>query len=298
MKLGYIGLGKMGYNMVQRLLEKGHQVVVFNKTSAKVKDIVKEGAEGADSIEGLVKKLESPRTIWVMVPHDVVDDVIEELVIHLDKGDRIIDGGNSHYKESMRRAESMRERGFEYIDVGVSGGPSGARNGASLMVGGKKEIYDGLEQLFSDLALKNGFGYMGNHGAGHFVKMVHNGIEYGMMQAIGEGFELMNKSDFNLDLDNVAQVYNNGSVVESSLTKWLSDAFIESGTELEGISGSVDQSGEGLWTTETAREMGVSIPIIDGSVKFRTESQKKPSYAGKVVSALRNQFGGHSVSEK
>lgn len=296
MSIGYIGLGKMGYNMVLRLLEKGRDVVVFNKTEGKIKEIAKRGAIAAFSLEELVSQLSAPRTIWIMVPHNAVDDVLGELTPNLQEGDTVIDGGNSPYKESMRRGKELQEKGIHFLDVGVSGGPSGARNGACLMIGGERNEYEKLEPLFKDIATDNGYGYMGRSGAGHFVKMVHNGIEYGMMQAIAEGFEVMKKSDFDLNLTKVADVYNHKSVIESRLVGWLKNAFEEHGENLDDISGSVSQSGEGMWTVETAKELGVPVPIIEGALQFRIDSQKNPSYTGRVVSALRNQFGGHKVN--
>lgn len=302
MQIGYVGLGKMGYNMVLRLLEKGHDVVAFDLSSETVNKISKEGAKGINSLKELVDSLEKPRTVWLMVPSGKpVDNVIfgeGNLVNLLEKGDVIIDGGNSFYKDTIRRGKDLEKKGIDFLDAGVSGGPEGARNGASIMVGGDKNIYKRLEQLFKNLTVKDGYDRMGPSGAGHFVKMVHNGIEYGMMQAIGEGFEIMKKAPFKLDLKKVAEVYSRGTVVESRLIDWLKSAYEQSGEDLEEISGSVAQTGEGLWTTQTAKELGVSAPIIEGSVNFRKESEKNPSYTGKVLSALRNQFGHHEVKKK
>ncbi len=295
-KIGYIGLGKMGKNMVLRLLEKDWSIVAFNRSPESTKEVEKMGAEGAYSLKELVGKLEAPRLIWLMVPHQVVDDVLEDLIPLLSEGDTVIDGGNSNYNETLRRAKELEEKNINFMDAGVSGGPSGARNGACSMMGGSKELFDKYEKLFSDISAPHAYGYMGASGAGHFVKMVHNGIEYGMMQAIGEGFEVLKKSDFNLDLIEVSKIYNNRSVIESRLTKWLQNAYEQHGEELSDISGKVSASGEGLWTVETAKKLNVPVPIIEGSLKFREESQKNPSYTGQVVSALRNQFGGHEVS--
>lgn len=296
MKLGYIGLGKMGFNMVQRLLGKNHKVVVFDKNKDAVKKISRLGAKPADSLKFLASALKPPRLVWLMVPHGAVDGAIKELTHLLQKGDIVIDGGNSNYKESMRRAMKLQKREINFLDAGVSGGPSGARNGACIMVGGKKEIFKKCEKLFKDLSVKNGCGYMGKSGSGHFVKMVHNGIEYGMMQALAEGFSLMKVSDFNLDLEKIAGLYNHKSVIESRLTGWLKDTFEKYGRDLKKISGSVSHSGEGLWTVKEANKLGIPVPIIKEALKFRVESQKNPSYAGQILSALRNQFGGHEVS--
>jgi len=298
MKLGYIGLGKMGMGMVQNMIEHGHEVVATNRSKEPVDVAVGYGAVGAYSYEELVANLEAPRTIWLMVPWQSVDEVIGEMLPLLTEGDTIIDGGNSPYKETIRRAQEITSKGINFMDVGVSGGPSGARAGACMMVGGTKEDFLRYEQLIKDSSLTDGYGYMGGHGAGHFVKMVHNGIEYGMMQAIGEGFEVMQKApEFTIDLTEVARVYNTGSVIESRLVGWLHKAFLEEGESLQNISGEVKHSGEGLWTVEAAKRNGVPVPIIEGSLEFREASQGNPSYTGQVVSALRNQFGGHDVKK-
>jgi 6-phosphogluconate dehydrogenase len=297
MKLGYIGLGKMGSNMVERLLEKGHEVSVFDTNNKALEAIAKKGATSNTTLQELINSITAPRTIWIMVPHNVVDVVLRDLSQYLSHGDIVIDGGNSFYKESIRRAKDMTERGVEYLDVGVSGGPSGARNGACLMVGGKKELYERTENLFRDIAAERAYGYMGKSGAGHFVKMVHNGIEYGIMQSIAEGFAVMKKSDYKLNLEKIADVYNHESVISSRLVGWLETAYEKYGDELEVISGSIAQSGEGAWTLQTAKELGIPVPVIEESVKFRLASAEKPSYTGKIVSALRNQFGGHDVKK-
>jgi len=298
MKLGYIGLGKMGFNMVERLLQKGHDVVVFGRNEKVVKDIKKRGADPASSIQVLISVLPLPRIIWLMIPYQAVEGVLKELVPYLDEGDTIIDGGNSFFKDSMRRARELEEKNVHFLDVGVSGGPGGARNGACIMVGGEKAVYKKFKELFRDLSARKGYAYMGKSGAGHFVKMVHNGIEYGMMQAIAEGFAIMKASPFDLDLMNVAEIYNHRSVIESRLVGWLKNAFDEYGQDLEDVSGSVAHTGEGAWTVETAKELEIPAPIIEGALNFRIESQKNPSYAGRILSALRNQFGGHEVIGK
>ena len=297
MILGYIGLGKMGFGMVSRLLEKGHKVVAFDPNAEAVKKISAEGAKGAGSIAELISLLPAPRTVWVMVPHQAVDGVLSEIIPLLGVGGTIIEGGNSPYKESIRRAKEIEAKGIGFLDAGVSGGPGGARNGACVMVGGRKELFDKYEALFRDISVDNGYGYMGKSGAGHFVKMAHNGIEYGMMQAIAEGFEVMKKSDFELDLRKVADLYNHGSVVESHLVEWLKEGFEKYGEDLGEISGKVSHSGEGLWTVEAAKELGVPAPIIEGALQFRVDSQKNPSYTGQLLSAMRNMFGGHEVKK-
>jgi 6-phosphogluconate dehydrogenase len=298
MKIGYIGLGKMGFNMAELLLEKGHSIVVFNRSPEPVQRIAARGAKPADSIRALVNALATPRLIWIMVPHQAVDAVLNELAPLLAQGDTIIDGGNSPYKESIRRFQELQAKGIDFLDAGVSGGPAGARTGACIMVGGRREVYQRFEKLFQDLSADRGYGYMGTSGAGHFVKMVHNGIEYGMMQALAEGFSIMKRSAFDLDLTRIAELYNRRSVIESRLVGWLKNAYEQYGRDLDGISGSAAQSGEGRWTVDAANELGVPTPVIKGALDFRLESQNKPTYAGKVISALRNQFGGHEVKEK
>jgi 6-phosphogluconate dehydrogenase len=297
MKLGYIGLGKMGFNMVERLLEKGHQVVAFNRSPGPVQKIAERGAEAAESVRSVAAALAPPRLVWIMVPHQAVDAVLNELVPFLGKGDTVIDGGNSPYKESIRRSRELEALGIDFLDAGVSGGPSGARNGACIMVGGRKEIFERHENLFRDLSTEKGYRHMGKSGAGHFVKMVHNGIEYGMMQALAEGFAIMKASGFDLDLAKTADLYNHKSVIESRLVGWLKNAYEQHGRELTGVSGSAAQSGEAMWTVEAAKELGVPAPIIEGALEFRLQSRKNPSYTGKIISALRNQFGGHEVEE-
>lgn len=288
----------MGLNMIERLLEKGYEVSAFDVSEEAKKKAQIVGAQVFDSVEKLVRSKESPRLIWIMVPHKFVDDVLEKITPILDHGDTVIDGGNSPYKESIRRAKELKEKKINFLDVGVSGGPGGARNGASLMVGGKKEDYEKYEELFKDLSVPEGYGHMGDHGAGHFVKMVHNGIEYGMMQAIAEGFAIMKESPLHLNLTKIAEVYDRGTVIESRLISWLGKAFREEGEDLKKISGKISHSGEGLWTVETAKELGISVPVINDALQFRIDSQEGPSYTGQIVSALRNQFGGHEVKEK
>ncbi|TSC82395.1 MAG: Uncharacterized protein G01um101420_406 [Parcubacteria group bacterium Gr01-1014_20] len=295
--IAYIGLGKMGFNMVARLLGKKYRVSVYDISKHATKKIQKLGGDPASSLQKLAEKTKPPRLFWLMVPHKVVASVIKELQPFLRKGDTVIDGGNSPYWKSEERARAFKKRGINFLDVGVSGGPSGAKNGASLMVGGKRNVFKKCEFLFKDLAAKNGYAYLGSSGAGHFTKMIHNGIEYGMMQSLGEGFAVMRKSKFNLDLKEVARVYNRGSVIESHLVGWLEKAFKEHGVGLKSLSGSVSQSGEGLWTVQTAKKLKISVPIIEESLKFRLRSKNKPSYTGQVLSALRNQFGGHSLKK-
>ncbi|MDP3646105.1 MAG: NADP-dependent phosphogluconate dehydrogenase [bacterium] len=321
-EIGIIGLGKMGANMARQLVEKGwrvHGYDVFPKTT---RALEQEGIRGAETLRELVGSIRGPRVVWIMVPAGKSGDellfgndrltksvkmtdlrsrsVVKKsgLVSSLSKGDFIIDGGNSYFKDSIARAKKISKYGIKFIDVGFSGGPSGARNGGCLMIGGDQATFKKLEPLFRDLAQKDGYQFFKGAGAGHFVKMVHNGIEYGMMQALAEGFAMMKKSSYKLDLTRVADIYNHGSVVESRLVGWLQSAFEEYGEDLKSVSGTVGHTGEGKWTAKTAREMKVPAKIIEESFKFRVQSAKKPSYAGKVVSALRGQFGGHSISKK
>lgn len=298
MKIGYIGLGKMGFNMVERLIGKNYEVLVFDKNEEVISSISSKGALPFNSLQSLMSTLALPRLIWLMVPHQAVDTVLQELLPFLHTGDTLIDGGNSHYKESIRRFQELDRRGINFLDVGISGGPSGARNGACIMVGGRKKIFRKYRNLFRDLACKGGYAYMGDPGAGHFVKMVHNGIEYGMMQALAEGFALMKASPFDLDLTQIAKLYNHKSVIESRLVGWLNDAFRQHGENLDNISGTVSHSGEGSWTVEAAKELCIPVPVIEGALTFRVQSQTKPVYTGQILSAVRNQFGGHEVFRK
>jgi 6-phosphogluconate dehydrogenase len=302
MKIGYIGLGKMGINMVERMLEKGHQVVAFNRSPEPLNIVKEKGAEIAFDIKEFFEKLnsekETGRLIWIMVSWQAVDSILDSIEPYLTEKDIVIDGGNSPYFETVKRAKKLAEKNINFMDVGVSGGPSGARNGACLMIGGKKESFEKYENLFKDLSLDNAYSYLGESGAGHFVKMVHNGIEYGMMQAIGEGFEILKKSEFNLDLLEVAKIYNNGSVIESRLTNWLYQGYQKYSPELEQVSSTISHSGEAEWTVFAAKNLKVEVPIIEGSLDFRKESKEKPTYTGKVVSLLRNMFGGHDINDK
>jgi 6-phosphogluconate dehydrogenase len=298
MQIGYIGLGKMGMGMSLRLKDKGYEVEVYNRGEELRKDGEENGLSVRNSVEDMISSLKGEKLVWLMVSHQAVDTVLEQVVPLLNEGDTIIDGGNSLYKESVRRAGELKEKGINYLDAGVSGGPKGAREGACIMVGGEKSVFEKYEELFKDLTVENGYGYMGNSGAGHYVKMVHNGIEYGMMQAIGEGFALMKDANFNLNMEEIVKVYQHGSVIESRLVGWLGSGFKEYGVDLEKISGKVSHSGEGLWTVEAAREQNIPVPIIEGALSFREESQESPSYTGQLVSVIRNQFGGHKVDKE
>ena len=298
MKLGYIGLGKMGFNMVERLLEKNHQVVVFDRNNDAVSAIAAKGAVPAGSLAVMAQGLQAPRLFWIMVPYAAVDDVLQELMPFLAKGDTVIDGGNSPYKQTVRRAEELRGRGIEFLDAGISGGPGGARNGSCIMVGGKKSVYRIHEALFRDLAVEKGYIYTGPSGSGHFTKMVHNGIEYGMMQALAEGFTVLKTSPFGLDMAALADLYDHGSVIESRLVGWLREGYEQFGPDLKEVAGTAAQSGEAMWTIEAARELGVPVPVIQASLDFRLASAKNPNYTAKIISVLRHQFGGHEMKKR
>ena len=301
-EIGIVGLGKMGGAMARRMVEKGWKVVGLDYNPAVAESLREEGVLPVKTYAEMASSLSAPRMVWLLVPAGKpVDDALfahNGILESFSPGDVVIDGGNSFYKDAAPRAEQLKEKGIHFIDVGTSGGPKGARTGACLMVGGSKEGFESIEPLFKDFAKENGYRFFEGAGAGHFVKMVHNGIEYGMMQALGEGFEILEKSDFNIDLPRATEIYNNGSVIESRLVGWLQDAFKTRGAKLDGVSSTVSHTGEGEWTVKVAKEMGVEVKVIEDSFQFRVDSSKKPSFTGKVVSALREQFGGHDVKEK
>lgn len=297
MKLGIIGLGRMGYNLALNAREHGHHVVVFNRTLEKVKEAEKEGLIGAYSIEELVKKLEGRRVIWLMVPAgNSVDETIDKLVPLLSKQDIIIDGGNSNYKDTLRRYNYLKSKEIDFVDIGTSGGIEGARNGACTMIGAETEVFEFLEPFIKDISIENGYLHTGANGSGHFVKMVHNGIEYGMMQAIGEGFEILEKSQFSLDFEKVAKVWNHGSVIRGWLMELTENAFRKD-PQLDAIKGVMYSSGEGLWTVQEALELKVPAAVITQSLLMRYRSEQEDTFTGKVVAALRNEFGGHATKK-
>ncbi|MEH7548489.1 phosphogluconate dehydrogenase (NAD(+)-dependent, decarboxylating) [Neobacillus vireti] len=298
MEIGLIGLGKMGYNLALNLMENKHNVVAFDVNQEAVKKISGEGAVGAESISDLVKKLSTPRIVWVMVPSgSITEQVVEELKDELAEGDIVIDGGNSHYKDSIRRGKELAEKGIHFFDAGTSGGMAGAREGACMMVGGDREVFSMIEPVFRDINVDNGYLYAGKIGSGHFLKMIHNGIEYGMMQAIAEGFEVLEKSDFDFDYEKVARVWNNGSVIRSWLMELTENAFSKD-PKLDSIKGIMHSSGEGKWTIETALELQTAMPVTALSLMMRYRSLEEDTFTGKVVAALRNEFGGHAVETK
>jgi 6-phosphogluconate dehydrogenase len=298
MQLGFIGLGRMGGNMVRRLLQDGHQIVAYNRSPEPTREVEKLGAIAAYSIEELVNKLPAPRTVWVMVPSGKATiENITTLSTLLSAGDTIIEGGNSHYKDDATNAAMLKQKGIHYLDAGTSGGIWGLKIGYCMMVGGDREVFNRHESIFKTLAPENGYGYMGGHGAGHYVKMIHNGIEYGMMQAYAEGFELMQKSDFKLNLPAIADMWMQGSVVRSWLLE-LAASALSKDPQLEKIQGYVEDSGEGRWTILDAIEKDVPAPVITQSLYTRFRSRQSESFGEKVLAALRNEFGGHAVKAK
>jgi 6-phosphogluconate dehydrogenase len=298
MQLGMIGLGRMGGNMVRRLLQGGHQVVVYNRSPGPTQELEKVGASASYSVEELVSKLTPPRSVWVMVPAgQATDDMVKQVSTLLAAGDTIIDGGNSHFKDDAPRAAFLKQKNLHYLDAGTSGGIWGLKVGYCLMVGGEREVFARHEPIFKTLAPENGYGYMGSHGAGHYVKMIHNGIEYGMMQAYAEGFELLHKSDFKLPLPAIAQLWMQGSVVRSWLLELAASALAKD-PELSLLQGYVQDSGEGRWTILDAIEKDVPAAIITQSLFTRFRSRQEESFAEKMLAALRNEFGGHAVKTK
>ncbi len=300
MELAMIGLGKMGMNMATRLVRGGHRVVGFARTAATVDEAVSNGAEGAHSLEEAVSKLNSPRIVWVMVPAGkTTDDTIDKLSSLLSKGDIVIDGGNSNYKDSVRHAAMLEPKAIDFVDCGTSGGIWGISEGYSMMIGGKPEVVEKMRPIFETLApgVDKGWGRVGPHGAGHFVKMIHNGIEYGMMQAFAEGFSILKaKEEFELDLAQISHVWQYGSVVRSWLLDLAANALDED-TELENIKPWVADSGEGRWTVFEAIDLDIPAPIITLALQMRFASRDEENYTARMLAALRNQFGGHAIKK-
>jgi 6-phosphogluconate dehydrogenase len=300
MKLGMVGLGRMGGNMTERLINDGHEVAVFDPDSSAVEALVKKGASGTGSLSEVVGQLEAPRTVWVMVPSgDITESTVNELVELLDAGDTLIDGGNSNYKESQRRAEHAGANGIDFLDSGTSGGVWGLANGYCLTVGGNRDAYDRNRPIFKTLAPDESDGnlYVGPSGSGHYTKMIHNGIEYGLMQAYAEGFELLAaKEDFNLDLGAIAENWTRGSVIRS----WLLDLTVDEldkDPRLDKLSSYVDDSGEGRWTVDASVELAVPAPVITAALQMRFRSRQDNPLGGKILAAMRNGFGGHAVKK-
>ncbi|OCA85763.1 6-phosphogluconate dehydrogenase (decarboxylating) [Bacillus sp. FJAT-27225] len=296
MQIGLIGLGKMGFHLGQNLLDHHYDVIAYDVSSKAIEEMENYGAKAAATLQELTAALDSPRVIWIMVPHSVVDSVLDQLVPLLEEGDIVIDAGNSFYKESIRRHRELKEKGIFFMDAGTSGGMEGARHGACYMVGGDREAWERVEPVFRDTSVKDGCLYAGETGSGHFLKMIHNGIEYGMMAAIGEGFEVLEKSEFNFDYEKVARVWNNGSVIRSWLMELTENAFSKD-PKLEGIKGVMHSSGEAKWTLETALDLKTSTPVIAMSLLSRYRSLETDTFNGKVVAALRNEFGGHAFEK-
>ena len=299
MKIGFVGLGKMGGKMVARLMKGGHEIVAFDPVAEALKGAEKKGATPANSLQRLVEKLDAPRAIWIMVPSgDPTEETITSLSPLLTEGDIVIDGGNSLYKDSMRRARSLNTQGISLLDAGTSGGIWGLKIGYCLMVGGEEAPFRKLEPIFNTLAPEEGYAHVGPSGAGHFVKMVHNGIEYALLQGYAEGFEILKaRNEFNLDLEKIAHLWNQGSVIRSWLLELAADAFRKDPT-LDGIRGYVEDSGEGRWTVAEAIENDVPAPLITLSLLERFRSRQQDSFSAKVIAALRNEFGGHGVKKK
>jgi len=298
MKIAMVGLGKMGGNMTERLMQDGHEVVVWNLTPEPVQEYAKKGAIPSSSIADMVKKLPKPRVVWLMVPSGKpVDQNIRELKKHLKKGDIIIDGGNSEWQDSQKRAKGLESSGIEFIDCGTSGGVWGLKEGYCLMYGGNKEAVDHVEPIFKSLAPRYGYLHCGPVGSGHYVKMVHNGIEYGLLQAYAEGFAVLHSSPFDVDLQAVSRVWKHGSVIRSWLLD-LAERVFKADPTLSDLDPYVWDSGEGRWTVEAALRQNVPAPIITASLIARIQSRDNDSFAMKTIAALRNQFGGHAVKKK
>ena len=296
-KVGIIGLGRMGYNLSLNMIDHEIEVHAYDKL---VNEEIKNNQKILfyESIEKMIISLSTPRIIWLMVPAgEITETVIEELTKHLSPNDIIIDGGNSKYIDTIRRYNMLKSKQINLIDCGTSGGTEGARHGASLMVGGEKDVYEKIKWLFKALATDDGYAYMGKSGSGHFVKMVHNGIEYGMMQAIGEGFDLLKSSDFDLNFEDISKVWAHGSIIEGLLMNTIYRA-LQKDNNLDKIIGRVDDSGEGQWTVEAALKYKVSIPVITQALFSRYKSRDDERFSEKVISAMRFEFGGHKVYKK
>ncbi|HKO75853.1 MAG TPA: decarboxylating 6-phosphogluconate dehydrogenase [Flavobacterium sp.] len=297
MQIGIIGLGKMGFNLALNLNRNQYEVIAHDVNSTFVKNIAKEGIKTAATVEELCQHLQNRKVIWLMVPAgEIVDEVITSLLPFLNKNDIIIDGGNSNYKDSKRRYTQLKELGFDFLDCGTSGGTSGALNGACTMIGGDAPVFEYVSNVFQAISVANGCLYTGEAGSGHFTKMVHNGIEYGMMQSIAEGFEVFEHSEYDINFEKTAKLFNHGSVVRSWLMELTENAFSKD-PKLDSIKGIMHSSGEGKWTLETALDLGVPTPVIALSIMMRYRSQMQDTFSGKVVAALRNEFGGHAVEK-
>ena len=295
MQLAMIGLGRMGAGMTQRLLQGGHHVIVYDRSAEAIAALTGKGATGASSLEDLGQKLKSPRIFWLMIPAGApVDDTLQRLQATISPGDVVIDGGNSNYKDSMRRAADLHSKQIEFLDAGVSGGIWGLKIGFNLMVGGNQAVFKQVEPIFKTLAPPDGYAYVGPSGAGHYSKMVHNGIEYSLLQSYAEGFEILKAAPFGFDLVQLSRLWNHGSVIRSWLLE-LAQAAFERDPELAHIKGYVEDSGEGRWTLQEAIDHAVPAPGLAMSLFMRFRSRQDDSFSGKVLAALRNEFGGHAV---
>ena len=297
MQIGFVGLGRMGLNMVTRLVQGGHTVVAYDRSADAVARAEAAGARGVSTLDALIEGLAAPRAVWVMVPSgDPTESTVTALGRLLSAGDTIVDGGNTNFHDDVRRAQSLASRRIDYVDAGTSGGIWGLKEGYCLMVGGRPEVCARLEPIFLTLAPKDGYLRVGDHGAGHYVKMIHNGIEYGLMQAYAEGFELMHASDYRIDLGAVASLWNQGSVVRSWLLELTARALAED-AELAGLKGYVEDSGEGRWTLHEAIDRAVPLPVLSAALFTRFRSRGDNPFAERMLAALRNQFGGHAVKK-
>lgn len=298
MQLAMIGLGRMGGNMSERLMRDGHEMVVFDRSADAIAKYEGLGAKGASSAADVVAKLRAPRVVWIMVPAGKpVDDTIAMLLPGMEKGDVIIDGGNSNFHDTMRRGQELTSKGIEFVDSGTSGGIWGLTNGYCLMIGGSEKAFALCEPVFKSLAPPDGYAHVGPTGAGHYVKMIHNGIEYGALQAYAEGYEILHASrQFKLDLHRIAKVWNHGSVVRSWMNELAERAF-EKDPGLDSLKGYVEDSGEGRWTVQEAIDIDVPAPVITLSLLARLRSRQEESFSAKVIAALRNEFGGHAVKK-
>lgn len=297
MKIRLIGLGRMGLNMALNMKEHGHDVLGFAKTQETRQKAKMQGINVANSCKEMFENREEKIVVWILVPHTQAECVIEEVVPHLKKGDILIDAGNSNFNLSIKRYEKYKQMGISFVDMGTSGGVKGARHGACLMVGGDKESFEYIEPVVKDVCAEGGYAYTGKPGSGHFVKMVHNSVEYGIMQAMGEGFDLMQKTNFDFDYEKITSAWNNGSMLESELMRNVNNAF-KKDSKLEQIEGRVDDSGEGRWMVEEAIKQKVSMPAITSALFARYKSKDNLMFSEKVVAAIRKEFGGHTVYKK
>lgn len=298
MNIGLIGLGKMGYPLALNFIDNNINIHVYSSNQEKINELTDLGIRGFSNIKEFLENMEHPKTIWMMIPSgQPVDDMINTIKVNLKKGDIIIDGGNSNYKDSIRRYNLLKEEGIEFLDVGTSGGVEGARNGACLMVGGDYETYVKLEEVFKLISGGSGYGFVGSSGAGHYVKMIHNAIEYGMMQAIGEGFQMLYQSNYNISLNQVSNIWKKGSIISGLLLDKTSDALSKD-EGLSNVEGVINFSGEADWALDEALNLKVSVPVIAAALFARYKSKDDSLYSEKLLSAMRNEFGGHSIIYK